>query len=59
MVKRMMLDLFVFFCLLLVVMFGYGIALEALLFPAREFDQYSVLNVVFKCVLVAVGIVVS
>ena len=48
MVKRMFLDLFVFACLLLLLMLGYGIAVQALIFPERAFDGYSVLNIIYK-----------
>ncbi len=48
MVRGMLLDLVVFLCLLGVLMLGYGIAIEALLFPYREFDKYTVLNVIYR-----------
>jgi hypothetical protein len=48
MLRRMLMDLFVFFCLLVLVMLGYGIAIQAMLYPYRDFDQYTVLNVIYK-----------
>lgn len=48
MMRRMLLDVFVFFCLLVLMMLAYGIAIEALVFPFRAFDTYTVLNVVWK-----------
>ena len=48
MVKAMLKDLFVFFCLLFVLMAGYGIAVEALLYPYRNFDLYSFVDVFYR-----------
>ena len=44
----MLKDLFAFFCLLFMLLLGFGIALQALLWPYRSFDKYTVLNVAYR-----------
>ena len=44
-------DLFVFFCLWLLLIVGYGVAVQALLFPLRSFDGFTALEVVTRYVI--------
>ena len=46
--RRMFNDLLIFVLLWVLLIVGYGVAVETLLFPVREFDSYSVIDVVYR-----------
>lgn len=48
MMTRMLKDVAIFIFLLLVFLFGYGVAAQSLLFPLRDFDYQSAENVIFR-----------
>lgn len=48
MMRRMAVDVVVFVALTAIFLFSYGIASQSLLFPLRNFDQRTVINVFYR-----------
>ncbi len=49
MIRRMMRDMLSFVALLVIFIAGYGVAIQTILFPSREFDDIAVASVLYRC----------
>lgn len=55
MINKMMSDVMIFMCLLMVVLVGYGVAMHAIVEPWRGFDEESINTIFFKPMFHMIG----